>query len=412
MSHQATATMDAESPAVAIVGASARALASSAAAAGWRVSAVDLFGDVDLRAVARMVDCVADAGEAYPASLATALAGLPDGPWCYVGALENHPDLIDAISMDRRLAGNDGRRVRAVRDVARLAAAVRSIGLGFPETFSQPAGIPTDGSYLIKPAASAGGRGITPWQGGAPPSQASLWQRRLAGCGVSASFASSSAGSHLMGIVHHHTGLPWCHAGEFAFCAAVRGTAQTPLPGVTAAVVAQFTALGGMLAERFELVGAIGVDAIIDADGRLWVVEVNPRPTSSMELYERATGESVAVAHLAGCGLAVAPFRRSSPPPQDVAWAKAVVHAPRDIEITTALADRCRQLAEAWTAADGGWAALADIPAVPQTIRRGAPWLTVFAQAADPATAFRLLENRTTAIIATLPSPGEPTDVV
>lgn len=407
-SHQATAAFDRDSPTLAIAGASGRALAASATAAGWLVDAVDLFGDLDLCDVARHVRCVAHADAPYPASLVAALAALPSGPWCYVGALENHPTLIDAVSMTRPLVGNDGVRVRPVRDHRRLAEAVRSIGLGFPKTCDTPGDLPADGSFITKPRASAGGRGIRPWHGGMPPPAESVWQQRVAGIGVSASFACDASAARLMGITHQHTALPWCHADGFAFSAAVRGTAHAPLEGVTADVVEQLTALGPLLVERFRLVGVVGVDAVIDGAGRVWVVEVNPRPTASMELHERATGDSVAAAHIRGCGFPVARCGVAGPPPRDCAWAKAVVHAPCDIEVSAETVERWRALAIPWTVDDGGWPALADIPAGPQTIRRGMPWLTVFAMAADPAAALTTLERRTAAITATLPVVSRP----
>lgn len=408
MDHQAAAAFVGDSPTLLIAGASGRALASSAAAIGWRVDVADLFGDLDLREAARHVRCVANAAESYPASLVAAMASLPAGPWCYVGALENHPTLIDAVSTARPLVGNDGRRVRAVRDHRRLAEAVQTSGLCFPHTCDDPCGLPTDGSFVIKPRASAGGRGIGLWQGGPSPGVDHVWQRRIDGIGIGASFACGPRGARLMGIAHQHTGLPWCHAGRFAFCAAVRGTAQAALAGVTSSVADQVTALGELLVERFHLTGAVGVDAVIDDAGCVWVIEVNPRPTASMELHERASGESVAAAHLQGCGFPAATAGRAGPVPRDCAWAKAVVHAPYESVVSTALITRWRSMAAAWTETDGGWPALADIPCPPQTIRRGGPLVTVFAMAADPPAALAAVERRAAALVAMLPAVSRP----
>jgi hypothetical protein len=100
----------------------------------------------------------------YPWGLLAAAEGFPlSTAWCYTGAVENHPDLIDAIARVHPLAGNPGDVVRRLRDPVHLAAAARAAGLSFPKTISSPDRIPLDGTWLVKPLASAGGRGIRRW---------------------------------------------------------------------------------------------------------------------------------------------------------------------------------------------------------------------------------------------------------
>lgn len=407
MGHQADASDGGDSPAVVIVGASARAMARSAAAAGWAVYAADLFADRDLRDVARECVRAAEGHEPYPASLATATRRFPHGPWLYTGALENSPDLIDAITAERPLAGNDGGRVALVRDPCRLAAALRAAGLAFPATHSSPEGLPVDGSHLVKPLASAGGRGIARWCGGAadagPPR---VWQQHVTGRGISAAFVCRPAGARLLGIVDQEIGLPWCYAAPFAFCAAIRGSARQPLDGIASGAVDQATEVGDLLATRCGLVGLVGVDAVIDSRGKLWVIEVNPRPTASMELHERATGESIAGSHLTACGWITTARPTPPAPPRDACWAKAVLHAPHDFAATDAAVAAWDELAAPWTAADGGWPAIADIPTPTQTIRRGAAWLTVFASASTPLAARSELQRRAAALVATVSRPS------
>ena len=112
-----------------IIGASARAVAQSAARCGWSVHAADLFGDLDLAAAARETVAVGirsdpPASTAYPWSLRDAAARFPAGAaWCYTGALENHPDLIAAIAATRPLAGCPADAVRRLRDPRTVAAA-------------------------------------------------------------------------------------------------------------------------------------------------------------------------------------------------------------------------------------------------------------------------------------------------
>lgn len=383
-----------------ILGASARALAHSASAAGWEVHAADLFGDVDLRAVAPAAIRVASRDE-YPGNLAVAAAAMPAGPWCYTGAIENHPDLIDAIGMARPLAGTPAAAVRMVRDPARLAASLRAAGLRFPETVTAPMGVPEDGTFLLKPRAGAAGRGIRPWvrpmAGGESRPEQWVWQRRIAGAPHAAAFIVAHDGPRLIGLSRQLIGEPWCHAGAFAYC----GSVVVPKASIPNGVAAQLARIGSVLAAEHDLVGAVGVDVVIDAAGDVWVIEVNPRFTASMELHERSTGESVAALHLHACGFAM---NVATPPRRPRAcrvWAKAVLHAPLSIGITDPLVATWQRSAAAWGRDEGGLPALADIPAPGQTIPRGAPLLTVFAAGVDAAAAMASLTARVDATLAT-----------
>ena len=111
-----------------VVGASVRAIAGSAARAGFIVHAADLFGDLDLRELAATVETV----RPYPAGLPAAIAAFPPAPWIYTGALENHPELIAVMAAARPLAGCSPEAVARVRDTDNVAALVREAGLLFP----------------------------------------------------------------------------------------------------------------------------------------------------------------------------------------------------------------------------------------------------------------------------------------
>src|SRR5262245_17508064 len=86
-----------------IFGASARAAAFSALRAGLRPWCADLFADADLQA---RCPALAVPGADYPGAFANLLDTAPDGPWMYCGALENHDDLVHAMSRRRKLWGN------------------------------------------------------------------------------------------------------------------------------------------------------------------------------------------------------------------------------------------------------------------------------------------------------------------
>ena len=394
-----------------ILGASVRALAESAIRDGWAVHAADLFCDLDLQAIATTAVPVAhgtaEGAKGYPWSLLAAAEGFPPSTaWCYTGAVENHPDLIDAIARVRPLAGNPGDVVRRLRDPVHLAATARAAGLSFPETMPSPDRIPLDGTWLVKPLASAGGRGIRRWTRAVAADhtadranalhQEHIWQRFMPGTPLSASFCFAQGFTRLLGVSRQLIGEPWCHAGPFAWCGAVALHTTNGQPPVDDRLVDQLERLGSILAEWFQPVGLVGVDLVVDAGGSVEVIEVNPRPTASMELFERSAAGSIAASHLAACGYATPSRNRSEQPlPQPAStWAKAVLFASAPTPVSQPLIECLTRETSSWTQADGGWPSLADIPRPGQVIAAGAPVVTIFAAASTTDDTLASLRDR------------------
>lgn len=375
-------------PPLVIVGASCRAAAASATASGWAVYAADLFDDLDLASVA----VATRRAERYPHDLVAAAAAFPPAPWCYTGAIENHRDIIDRLVAVRPLAGNDAATVSRVRNPATLAAILRTAGLRVPETCTTPDGVPTDGSFLRKPLASAGGRGIVAWTPSAPPSrEACIWQRLASGEPLSAVLALSPTVGRIVGVTRQLVGAPWCRASAFAFC----GSILIPPAAVPAGARTQFEALASTLAAHIGLRGIVGVDAILEPDGRLSVLEVNPRPTASAELVERAEGTSILATHLAAFGYQ---SPRPPHPGSPAVWSKAILFAARPTPIDDLLLDRLAKCAAPWTDADGH-PALADIPRPGQVLRAGTPVLTAFARGDTEPESIAELRRRVAAVM-------------
>lgn len=374
-----------------ILGASCRFAAESATRAGWAVHAADLFGDGDLAAVAASTRRVAR----YPDGLVEAAAAFPDAPWCYTGAVENHRHVIARVSAVRPLAGNGVTAVHRVRDPAALAALVRTAGLCFPDTFAAPCDVPTDGTFLCKPLASAGGRAIAPWTAAdTPATPGFVWQRCVAGEALSAVLALTDHDSRLLGVSHQLVGAPWCRAARFAYT----GSIWIRPADVPATARAQFETLAAALARHAGLRGIVGVDAIIDREDRVTVIEINPRPTASAELVERATGESILGTHLAAFGLG-SPVSVHSSPPGDPIWSKAILFTADPVTIDDPMLDRLRALCGPWTDADG-LPAMADIPRPGQVLRCGAPIVTAFARGHTATESIAELRRRIDTVIS------------
>lgn len=368
-------------PPLIVVGASGRAMAQSGRRAGIAVHAADLFRDTDL-----VESCVSSTRlDPYPDGIVDALRSLPSAAWCHVGGLENRPDILEAVAAERPLAGSSAAAVRLVRDHRWLAARVREVGLAMPATHDTAVGVPCDGSHLVKPRAGAGGRGIRRWTGATTEDRGLVWQRWTAGMPCSAAYRASGAGTDLFLASRQLVGWKPCRGAEFAWC----GSITRRLPGAVTAVVER---LGRHVAAEAGLLGLFGIDFLLDDEGRVHPLEVNPRPTASMELWERSGAGSIAASHLTACGFAAPTASPRSTIPSTV-FGKAVLFASAPAVVPEYAFERWMQWREDWHDGDG-LPAVADIPATAATIPRGGPVLTVFAAGDDEQGVLERLERR------------------
>ncbi|MEX0936343.1 MAG: ATP-grasp domain-containing protein [Pirellulales bacterium] len=353
-------------PSIAIIGASARAAAQSARRAGLSPWAADLFADVDLRAC-----CPATRIDRYPHQFVSALAAAPPGPWMYVGGLENHPELVDQMARQRPLLGVAGQSLRRVRDPFELAAVVRQTGCRYPESRLAPNDVPTDGTWLVKPRHGSGGIGVLPWHGSRQtlPDKPSYWQARIDGLPAAAVYVAAGGRARLLGVTQQLIGPAWCGTGGFRYAGSLG-----PLT-LENQVRQRLDGLGDCLSEAFELVGLVGVDLVLTPSD-VWVVEVNPRYTASVEVLERATAVSAIAHHLAACCQGILPTPASMPgsTPESRKWGKAIVFASHSATVPEwlvryAMANPPRR----------SWPPAADVPHAGTQIAKYHPIMTVFA---------------------------------
>lgn len=284
-----TASSMSESREIVLFGASVRSLAASAARAGYRPIAVDLFADWDLRQFAETRQAsIKD----YPAGFLHFVDLVEGRPWMITGGLENAPDVLERLAARGECLGPSVDAIRSVRDPRRLDEWSERAGARRPAMAFEPRGLPTDGSWLVKPLGGAAGRGISPWMGGAA-STGNYWQRLEEGSSRSALFVASAGAAKRVGMSQQWIGRPECHAPPFGYCGNVG-------PIEDAGAAEPLNRLGNLLASEAGLVGVFGIDYLAGPDGPV-VLEVNPRWPASAEVYEAASGENLFLAHLAAC---------------------------------------------------------------------------------------------------------------
>ena len=273
-----------------ILGASTRAAAFSALRAGLAPRCADFFADRDLAAICPVERVDSQEGAEGLERAAMQLSG---DAWIFTGPLENHPDLVERLSRTIPLLGTGPAELRAVRDPLRVAEALRANGLDAPEVRLSPEGLPRDGSWMVKPLASGGGRLVQildeNWRTCAEPC---YFQQQLEGPSYSALFIADRGAADLIGVTKQLVGSP---GSPFGY----RGSVGPWQP--SDALTRRLRAIGQTLSSSFALAGWFGVDFILH-DGRPWPVEVNPRYVASIEVLELAMGRSLMAEHLRACG--------------------------------------------------------------------------------------------------------------
>jgi uncharacterized protein len=304
-------------------------LAELGVRAGHRVVALDRFGDLDLQRLCPSVSVLRDlGGRGGMAALVDAADEIEAPSVIYGAGLENQPGLVARLASRRTLLGCSPETLELVRDPATLGASLRAAGLAYPLTFGAADAARRAGRsrrWLRKPARGGGGRGVREWRGGTLKGDV-IVQERIPGLACSAAAVADGRSAALLGVSEQLVGERWLGASGFAWC----GNVVPPRLGEAErlALAAQSRAICAHLASAFELRGLFGVDLVWDGD-RAWVVEVNPRPTASLESIDAAYEVDVFGAHLDGCA---GPLP-TVPPRARRSAGKAVVFARRDVRV-------------------------------------------------------------------------------
>ena len=347
-----------------------RALAASAARGGHRVVVLDYFADrdcahhsVECRAVSASGALCFD--RASLLASAASLAPASESPGLVYGSgFESRTGLLRELARGRRLWGNRPEVIRLVKDPKRFFPLLERLGIRYPETRLTPP--PRPSGWLVKQTGGAGGTGVR-WAEGSRHRAGLYYQRFERGRNLSALFLANGERASVLGFNRQ-----WARevrpGQPFQFGGAVGGIrlARRVKTEIAAALDRLVSATG--------LAGLNGLDFIL-ADGRWTVLEVNPRPTATAELYDPEYSRGLFDWHLRACAGEL-PGRI---PALRAARAIAVIHA-----------------VEPWESSEDftfpGWCR--DLPRPGLSFTPGDPVCTVHAATRDPRSALQLLRRR------------------
>ncbi len=179
----------------------------------------------------------------------------------------------------------------------------------------------------------------------------------------SAAFVTDGVRSHLVGLARQWIGDATLGAAGFRYCGGLIPFSEDERE--LRLVATQIRRAAAALVSACDLRGVFGIDFVLREE-TVYVIEVNPRYTASMELLERAHGLALFEWHVAGCR-ATLPEITAPPLSAGAACGKAILFARR----RCTLADTRPWLAEG----------VRDVPRPNTTIPPRAPVCTLFAEA-------------------------------
>jgi predicted ATP-grasp superfamily ATP-dependent carboligase len=272
-----------------VVAASGRWMVQSLFRAGMVASCCDLFSDRDVPMTCQQIrvdnlDC-APQRVSHPSAL------------IFGGGFESHLTAFAPLWGPRRVFNFTMEQVAFVRSVDGMKAIAGAAGVSFPkavlavEPFCEA---PPHMRWLIKPSHGTAGAGIRFLAGGAQPRAGELIQEFIEGRAMSGSFlATAGQGCQLLGVCNQLTGVREFGAtSPFQFCGAV-GPVELDTAGLNAV-----RRMGEEVQRLTGCRGLFGIDFILARTGEIFLLEINPRPTSSMEVIERALGISLMGLHV------------------------------------------------------------------------------------------------------------------
>lgn len=372
------------------VGISVRAFVESAVKSGYRVIALDAFGDRDLRKIAETRSLHHDFQTVYsPDKLLKASRTISCDAIVYTSNLENYPDILAQFGKSHPVIGNPPGVVASVRNWKDLFGRLSREGFSVPETIFTGETGPFDEerTWLSKPLLSGGGHGICYFrpetqsfsdedEGSCVPDR--MLQEYIPGKSCSAAFVANGERSVVLGIAEQLIGLNALGAPGFRYCGNILPLSEILDHVKGGGLLDEVRQLTNFLTQEYGLKGVNGIDFILN-DDQIYLTEVNPRYSASMEVIERAYGLPVFELHMQSILNAELPeFELEVESGKGKYYGKGYLYTNKDVEMPDT----------------GNWIdrGFRDIPESGERIRRDSPVCTILAE--EPARA-ELLETLT-----------------
>jgi uncharacterized protein len=271
--------------AILIAAPSGRALAAAARRAGYRPLLADFFDDSDTRgfcAANRLIEgglASGFEGESLIATLEALAQGEAPCGLVYGAGFEDRAGLLEALARRWTLFGNPPEVVRSVKDPVRLAELCAVLNIPHPRISAR---MPRDRQHwLVKSAGGSGGSHVAPAGTLQAEGEKIYFQRIAAGAPVSILFLGDGANARIVGLSRQWTAPA---PGEpFRFGGSLRPAGLSPgLETELRRAAEAITAVCGLR-------GLNCIDFLVE-DSEYTLIEVNPRPGATLDIFEDRCG--------------------------------------------------------------------------------------------------------------------------
>jgi predicted ATP-grasp superfamily ATP-dependent carboligase len=266
---------------------SGRALVSAASRTGYASLVADMFADADTRELAaawRRVEGSFTQGF-HANALMEALAELSEGRspagLVYGGGFEAAPDVLAAVAERWPILGNSPEVAARAKDPEAFARACAKLGVPHPEISRQFPAAPA--GWLQKQCGGAGGAHIRSCTNAVTPRKSGdvYFQREVSGRAVSALFVAAKDDVHVIGFSEQWRAP--CEQEPFRFGGAVRPAR------ISSQIETQLTEAVHATAHEFGLIGLGSADFLVEEEGGWWLLEINPRPSATLDIFDSDT---------------------------------------------------------------------------------------------------------------------------
>ncbi|MGZ8192020.1 MAG: ATP-grasp domain-containing protein [Methylobacter sp.] len=310
---------------VLIIAGSGRMLAQAAKNAGLKPLVIDLFADLDTQSYAEAFyqipslaeEHVTPAVEYFIKRYAVTHA-------IYGSGLEYYPKSLYYLDSRLIIVGNHPDTFAKLQNKQAFFSVLDELNIPYTEVaFSAPE---YTGNWLIKPLQGHGGIGIKHYHKNDNASSAVYWQKYQAGTQNSVLFLADGQQVQIIGF-NTQSIIRLSETQEFVFSGVIN---------ISELVDEQKSLImDGLnrLVPVFELKGLNSLD-FIQSDNCSYVLEINPRPSASMQLYD----DNLLVRHIQACVEATSVAqslvnRRLKPPLQSGYTGYQIVYAEHDLMI-------------------------------------------------------------------------------
>lgn len=272
---------------------SARAFVADAVAAGYEVIAIDAFADADTQRMAKRTIAVKqERGNFDTVDFLQKLAEIDcpqDTGFLYGSGFEGNVELLELVAKQLPIFGNFAQTVAQIKNPADFFKTLDLLKISHPEVcFSK---LEDAQGWLLKGVGGAGGMHI---QNASPKvglNGGEYFQREVLATPVSLLFLANKQLAQVVGINLQLTDAtadyPYRYAGAISHYS------------INEALTAQLIDYANKLTNHYSLVGLNSLDVMV-FENQCWVLEINPRLSASLGLYQSAETHLIDL-HLQAC---------------------------------------------------------------------------------------------------------------